>query len=169
MTALSPRRFLALVGLIAAAWLGSAGCGDTLVEPLVVVDGGASSLCAPPATPCGGPCFDLSTSNTHCGACDVACGGGAHCEAGSCVCPEGQTKCDGVCTSLDVDPQNCGACGNQCGSDDACHDGDCEHGCEPPKIECGDACVDLDQDPEHCGDCGKKCESGKACVEGLCS
>jgi hypothetical protein len=160
------RRLFALVGLFAATWLAPVGCEDTLIEPLVLNGGGGSS-CAPPATECDESCFDLSTSNAHCGGCDVECAGGAHCQAGSCVCADGATMCDGVCAALDTDPQNCGACGRKCDSDDACQSGDCNHDCDWPALRCSGSCVDPSSNNEHCGGCGIECVGG-ACSDGEC-
>lgn len=144
------------------------GCTDTLVEPLVWTTNPNGTTCAPPATACGDECYDLSSSNGHCGACDIECSGGAYCAAGSCICPEGQTMCNGVCTSLDSDPHNCGACDRSCGNDDACLDGDCKSGCKSTAKYCDGACVDVKSSNDHCGDCSIECSNGQSCQNGDC-
>ncbi|HMY20688.1 MAG TPA: hypothetical protein PKA58_30395, partial [Polyangium sp.] len=130
-----------LVCLIFWLW---AGCTDTLVEPLVrTTPPPDDKTCPPPATACEGECHDFGSSNLHCGRCGLACGGGAHCESGSCVCEDGQTMCNGVCTSLDGDSHNCGACNRSCSPDDICIKGDCKSGCSSPAKYCDDVCVDV--------------------------
>lgn len=163
-----------IVALAIAPPLAPLGCGDTVIAPVVLADGGASDGgggdvdCPAPSSACEGACVNLATSNSHCGSCGVACSGGSYCEAGSCVCSNGQTQCDGVCSALDADPQNCGACGHACEDGAVCIEGECkDDDCPPGEDRCDGECTNLSTDSEHCGDCNVECKNG-SCEDGEC-
>lgn len=175
LTATTPERVVALASLLVATQLVGFGCGDTLVNVLVPAgaggeaghdgeDGGGTADCVPPLIACAGDCADLSMSNAHCGACNVACSGGSFCSAGSCTCRDGDTMCSGVCTSLDADPQNCGNCAIRCEDGQSCHHGVCGTGCPPPTVLCDGECVD----PESSEASGESCEEDESCSDGEC-
>jgi hypothetical protein len=53
---------------------------------------GKKCKCKSRFTECGGKCFDLDTSKSHCGSCNTACASGESCVAG--VCAEGGCSAD---------------------------------------------------------------------------
>ena len=89
-------------------------------------------------------CYDIMTSNDHCGMCDNSCGENQVCVQGLCQdCPPGYKRCGDVITEektegnitayeyfdhrtcVDVmnDNMNCGDCGNIC--EGICQNGEC--------------------------------------------
>jgi hypothetical protein len=149
-------------------------CGNVCEDPVTSTTGwtcnqgacscntlGPAHLCAggPTATCCndrtGVDCFDLTTSNDHCGSCQNACADpevADHCEASTCVCGNLGRACAGslesTCCIDGGDPatarcahllnggsdvasgeNDCGACGIQCPADPGAPDGDhCSQG-----------------------------------------
>jgi hypothetical protein len=134
--------------LLAGAWLPVAGlasgCDDVRL-PAIVPDGGTGAAgaggedtgsttsdeepdhpdCAPPTRECDSACYDVESSNQHCGECNKVCSGGSSCAGGECVCPADETECEGLCVYTQTDPQNCGRCGTECSSG-VCSGGECE-------------------------------------------
>src|SRR5581483_11619026 len=96
---------------------GSEQPGSTSVPQ---VDGGkdstAAAVCRPSQVSCAGACVDPLTDPDHCGSCDVACGQGYVCSAGSCslFCAGGATQCGSACVDLRDDPSHCGSCEARC-------------------------------------------------------
>ncbi|MDB4997630.1 MAG: Tryptophan synthase alpha chain [Myxococcaceae bacterium] len=139
--------------------------------------------CPEGSTDCGGVCFELATSNAHCGACDVQCEQGLFCSESACAsqCSGGTTACGDRCVSLDNDATSCGICGRVCDPGDRCHHGRCED-CPSGTTACPGTpgCVDLSNDPTHCGSCSRACGgagggggggrgSAQLCVAGSCA
>ncbi len=136
-------------------------------------DGGA---CPDALAICGGRCFDLETSDAHCGECFEVCGnatenpGIGRCVAGECEaveCPAGTASCngegnDGCEVDLRTDDDHCGECGRSCSSDQLCRRGECL------------AVTELCRDPaewtveeERTGYCRAKCADEVVELEGL--
>ncbi len=117
---------------------------------------------------CGGQCVDVQTSQTHCGQCNNACGGGLACTAGLCACPKQEVFCGTLCVDLQTNAKHCGRCGVVCGTGEICEAGVCLIACEKNETRCGAECVDLQTDEKHCGQCAKNCSSGQVCTKGAC-
>ncbi|MFO0606203.1 MAG: MXAN_6577-like cysteine-rich protein [Polyangiales bacterium] len=113
---------------------------------------------------------NLQTSESHCGACGMACATGLVCDAGRCVppCPGGFTRCGSTCAALDYDPMNCGACGMRCAAGALCGSGRCVAACTTGQTACAGGCTSLQTDPENCGACGTRCPTGNTCMGGMC-
>ncbi|MET0412212.1 MAG: hypothetical protein ABW217_13000 [Polyangiaceae bacterium] len=96
--------------------------------------------CAPGEQVCDSNCVDPASDELHCGACDVACGGGSSCAgAQGCVCPDGLAFCAGACVDLDSDASHCGACGNFCAIGATCSAGACAGSPAVSSNRCGRA------------------------------
>lgn len=125
---------------------------------------------------CGDRCFDLATSDAHCGECFELCANGTDnpgrgmCVEGECDavdCPDGTASCDGEGTNgcevnLRVDLDHCGECGNSCGGDELCVAGVCESATE--------ACSNPDQwtvTEERSNYCRAVCGDNVVELEGL--
>lgn len=78
---------------------------------------------------CGGGCFDVKTSLTHCGACGHACATGQVCSDGTCgtSCSGGLEDCGGTCRDLSSDHDHCGSCMKMCLGDERCESGECRN------------------------------------------
>ena len=113
-------------------------------------------------------CVDLTADDLNCGACGVACGGGAHCSAGKCACPGGMAYCDGACIDVQASVANCGACGAECSAGATCVGGTCLPRCPSGQVRCGTNCVDLSSTKDHCGFCDEACNGTLICVQGQC-
>jgi hypothetical protein len=131
------------------------------------------------------------TSVMHCGACGVACTGGANataaCTRGRCVqqCAEGFGDCDsnpdnGCETDVRVSPAHCGRCGVACtasGATPTCRAGVCGvSSCAAGRGDCdgmeANGCETvLADDVRHCGTCGRVCtvpNGTPSCNAGVC-
>ncbi|MEZ4395097.1 MAG: MXAN_6577-like cysteine-rich protein [Polyangiales bacterium] len=128
---------------------------------------------------CGGGCVDPQTSNTHCGACDRACGGAETCRAGVCTptvtCMSGETSCGGGCVNTMTDVSHCGGCVNVCGAGQVCNSGTCADPrmCRAGQTDCTPTapkptCVDTQTSTANCGACGTACAAGDTCGMGVC-
>jgi hypothetical protein len=122
--AMQPIGFAVIPGCVCAQ--GLTYCGTRAASP------GGQSV---------GRCYDLTSDDEHCGACDVACPGKhvwAHaaptCEFGRCTmkCFDGWGDCNGNVEDdcevhTDTDPNNCGGCGIVCDAvaGQACAGGQC--------------------------------------------
>lgn len=140
------------------------GCGST-------DDTGGTGGCSAGETRCAGVCVDLSSHETHCGACLQACRAEQTCVQGECVpmpseCAMGLTQCPPACVDLSSDPANCGACGSTCTAGRACVMAKCQ--CRPGAISCGDSCADIVTDSENCGGCGIACAADRVCSGARC-
>ncbi|TNE51029.1 MAG: hypothetical protein EP343_06215 [Deltaproteobacteria bacterium] len=126
------------------------------------------TCCPSPYTCCNDACVQLKTSQTHCGACGVACKAGEFCCQGTCknilqdtqhcggcgvTCQQGETCCYGRCTNMQTDAKSCGACGIHCQTGEVC---------------CNGACVDTTLSNQHCGSCGTTCKVNEGCCGGVC-
>ncbi len=117
--------------------LGGQTCEGLGLEGTLACSAGCSfdqMGCTSPGCPdgrrdCGGTCVDLSASQSNCGACGVACGDDAFCNAGTCQCnADDEVVCGSEC--VPVSNENCGACGNDCGASGRCFDnGDGSYEC----------------------------------------
>jgi hypothetical protein len=103
--------------------------------------------CPTGQTACNNVCFDLTSSNAHCGTCAVACGTGTTCLSGLC-CATGFVNCGGACVNLTANP-NCGACGTTCATGKTCTNKTC-----------------LANNGQTCST-GMECSSG-SCVDNVC-
>lgn len=64
----------------------AAGCGNVVKSERSVDAGLPDALtCATPMLACGGACFDVTSSNDHCGDCESKCAVGSICTTGHCV------------------------------------------------------------------------------------
>ena len=103
-------------------------------------------------------CFNVDTSDTHCGECGNACRSPATCVGGSCVCPQGRPPCEGTDSH---GPLIC------CASSTATRDVRC---CNNPPPNQGLGCYNVKwtgANP-HCGQCDNACRSPATCVNGVC-
>jgi hypothetical protein len=136
-------------------------------------DGGS---CPDALALCGDRCFDLGTSDAHCGECFEVCAnatenpGIGRCVGGECEaveCPEGTASCngegnDGCEVDLRTDPDHCGECGNSCSSAQLCRSGEC--------LAVTEVCRDPAEwtvEEERVGYCRAKCADEVVELEGL--
>lgn len=136
-------------------------------------DGGS---CPDALAICGDRCFDLETSDAHCGECFEICANGTmnpgigRCVEGECEaveCPAGTASCngegnDGCEVDLRTDPDHCGECGNSCGSDQLCRGAEC--------LAIAEVCRDPAEwtvEEEDLGYCRAKCGEDVVELEGL--
>jgi hypothetical protein len=124
-----------------------------------------------------GGCFDLGSSNQHCGSCAKACAANEECRSSLCVptscspacergnsCDVAQNKClcnggaaclspnfccASGCTNRLSDPLNCSVCGNNVS----------------PNLCCGG--VPTPHTTSNCSACGASCACGELCCNGL--
>lgn len=164
------------------------GCGVRCTVTGSFCDEG-SCACPEGTLACGGECKPLSffETNENCGACGLACTGGATCAERECACPGSQVFCDGACRDevFFASTANCGTCGNACTvtgaaclpsgececaagctSGASCVGGACQ--CPAGKTACNGTCVDTKSDKEHCGSCGRACGERQWCNAGVC-
>jgi hypothetical protein len=128
-------------------------------------------------------CADLSTQNSHCGACGNTCDAASTtgCTTGECTCKADYGRCTGLtfddatCADLSTQNSHCGACGNTCdaASTTGCTTGECT--CDTGYGRCAgltfdDAtCADLSSEVDHCGSCGNACGANSTtCASGMC-
>jgi len=123
---------------------------------------------------CGNKCYDLKTSEEHCGTCDIKCGKNQKCKNGKCEwhCPNGLKDCGyGQCKNLQWDEWNCGSCGKTCEHGQKCKSGHCtcpKNGdvlCTPSYGS--PTCTSLNTN-ENCGACNKVCPHGQNCKDKTC-
>jgi len=164
------RKWVALGLLVACACWGGFACGDDSTgdddardvrDVRDVVDEGSS--CPTGQEWCDTACFNLQSSQQHCGTCEIACAATELCRSGECVldCPAtgGYADCGGTqCASLNSDPANCDACGHACGATEVCSCG-----------VCAPACDDLNTSTANCGACGTACTGTMVCCCGACA
>lgn len=157
---------------------------------------GGKCGCVPPTVSCGGRCVDLSSFDTDCGACDLACdpeppGWSSRPNTyNGCVAKACQRKCrspfadcnglvdDGCEVDLSTpDDANCGGCGIACQPGTKCRFDVLVDGlrctCPPPTTDCSSnpdvtRCVDLSSDTFNCGACGRVCPSSPG-TPGVCT
>ncbi len=129
--------------------VGECSCGQTGA----LCDGSAGATCCNDAKGVG--CFDLTSSDDHCGSCTTPCTDtdmADHCESSVCVCGDLGSGCEGslesTCCMDDVDgtgarcadllssEQDCGACGAVCQPPmgDRCRNGQCVCGPGTPEV-----------------------------------
>ena len=172
---------------------GRCGCNATrgTVGGGEVCVGGTGTCC--PAT----GCVNTNLHESHCGACDAACGTSETCMAGRCncsgttgtvgggeVCTAGaDTCCPGIgCADTSSDVSNCGGCGIACGSGETCAAGRCTcagtmgtvgggDACTGPAGTCcpSTGCVNTNLDESHCGACDTACGGSETCSGGQCT
>jgi hypothetical protein len=104
-------------------------------------------VCSTGQTACNNQCFDLTSSNAHCGSCSTACATGSTCLSGLC-CASGFVNCGGTCVNLTASP-NCGSCGVTCAAGLTCTNKTC-----------------LSVNGQTCST-GAQCSSG-FCVDNVC-
>ena len=163
----------------ADAGLDDGGPSDTSPEDVPApdaspTDGGPGDVgCAAGESSCasdgGTLCAALDRDPAHCGACGVACTGGALCTAGVCGCAAGEARCGERCVDTSVDREQCGACGMACAPQAFCAQGRCQ--CGGGLTLCETRCIDVRSDNDHCGACGTSCGTvgvGARCVAGRC-
>jgi hypothetical protein len=142
---------------------GDAASGMTTGMP----EGGSNVSCDSTRLACGDTCVDTSSSDMHCGGCDMPCSVEAHCQASECVCNGiADRLCDGECVSPQDYDATCAMCASTCPVDQTCEDGACE--CAAGTMDCGSGCVDTESNVAHCGGCDP-CDSGETCLGGVCS
>ncbi|AKF05365.1 MopE-related protein [Sandaracinus amylolyticus] len=134
-------------------------------------------------------CETSTTTNAHCGGCNVACApsrGTGDCSTGTCrvsSCQSNYADCndsatDGCEAQLNT-LANCGACGVACGGANAsasCATGSCVLTCNPNFGNCdGNAANGCEADLRslaHCGGCGMTCSlanASESCSTGTCT
>ena len=138
----------------------------------------ATSCSEPGTTLCNNGCYNVYTSNEHCGQCNNKCEGGTSCKEATCVCGEGKVKCEGMASCVGVDEldnnsTHCGACGNDCKSEElypGWGDGSCVDGvCMAKKCDGRELCFDTSDgvqglcvngmnNPDKCGREGQICK-----------
>ena len=146
----------------------------------------AASCTEPGSTLCNGGCYNVYTSDEHCGKCNNKCEGGTTCQNATCVCGEGKVKCEGMSECVGIEALNnnsahCGACGNNCKSNElypGWKDGTCVDGVCMAKTCAGEnLCFDTDDgvlglcvnglnNPDKCGRDGSNCEACPGPVSG---
>lgn len=126
------------------------------------------------------------TTNTNCGACQVACGTGQVCDQGSCTtaaCSFPETDCTGTCANLQTSLTHCGGCGTVCSSGSdlnaqaTCSGGvcgtaaNCRGGLTYCSNSAGTRCADTMDDPSACGSSCTVCPGGNfaSCAAGACA
>ena len=150
--------------LFFALGLPLASCQAIASVDYALVDG---ATCAPGQELCAGQCWDLQTSQAHCGQCNKNCAVlGRVCSNGSCACPPGSMQCGSSCRPTLADPLNCGACGRVCATTEQCVNGFCQ-ACPAGELSCSNICIDLQTNPVNCGACGRTCAGG-FCTQGMC-
>jgi len=134
---------------------------------------------------------DLTTTLSHCGACDSPCvlpNAVNGCVDSKCViesCNTGWGDCDSVLpgceTDLNTTPAHCSACNAACPARphavSTCTAGVCGYTCEGSWTDCDgvadNGCeFDIASDPEHCGGCDTQCVTPfatPACNSGVCA
>ena len=136
-------------------------CGDheyACGEHFICKD--AKCQCDTGYSPCKGSnsediCVDLTSNNTHCGACDHNCPTDANCSSSTCVCNDTSKHycpASNSCVDFQTDKKNCGSCGNECKANEDC---------------CGGTCTDITT-TSNCGSCGKVCPIDRVCKSGSC-
>jgi hypothetical protein len=150
---------------------------------MAVIGCTASVAPCPAGTSACGPtyCFDLSSDDDHCGACDHACNAREHCVSGACACAEGLTRCGDACVMLGT-AAHCSACDDACTASMALCEGGactpcgargqacCEGGtCTEADDACGagSTCVACGGNDQPCCD-GADCETGSCRADGTC-
>ncbi len=155
---------------------------------------GASDPCPAGEACCDTGCFDLQTSQNHCGACDTDCDqmpyvSDPFCDAGSCnyaQCDQGNHDCDDVRENgceTPSDMNNCSACDDRCDNinvyihteNHACIAATCTYDCLPDYESCDDnpanGCETPLTEPTTCGTCDNDCTdnpAGHACIANTC-
>lgn len=144
-------------------------------------------------TECGGVCVDVTTSSTHCGACDRPCAAGEVCDGGACATVEDCTSDPSACTGLTWCDPTSKKCEPGCSRDDQCQDNatcdtstrecvcaDTYHACGAECVDstspltCGERCQPC-QAPDNgaatcdAGQCGFACNEGHLACGGVCS
>lgn len=163
---------------------GAGGDGDSDADVDADADGdgdgdadGDGDRCPRTEVLCGGDCFDLSSSEAHCGRCERSCDGDQTCVDGQCEgsgCDPGLVYCDvdQSCADLMNDDDHCGDCDNACRGGSSCEDGACV--CPAGQTDC-DAGLSADcrvidaGDPLNCGGCGVTCQADEFCDSGSCA
>ncbi|MEZ4389578.1 MAG: hypothetical protein R3A48_00670 [Polyangiales bacterium] len=138
--------------------------------------------------PANGCEADLSTSNSHCGACGRACaltGATSTCRAGACslvACTTGRADCDenpaNGCEADLTSVSSCASCGRVCGSANntpTCTTQGCSLACNAGFGNCdgnaANGCETAVNTLTNCGGCGTVCGSANntpACTGGRC-
>jgi hypothetical protein len=133
----------------------------------------AGTECPPPAACaggfiCNGQCVDLTLSDTHCGACNLACTGATTCAGGQCVardCADGQCAANQVCIEETCLQRKC--VGHFCRDTEVCVEGECRSRlCVGQLCGAGQACVDNVCTDVSCA--GVSCPAGASCLKGRC-
>jgi hypothetical protein len=129
-------------------------------------------------THCEDGCFNLLTSDIHCGTCLQQCKSGQVCSGGECVpaCADLETRCRSIsgyyCINTLWNKQNCGACGNRCAANETCSFGKCVANCASGQTRCTTStsyiCANLLNNGANCGACGRPCSQGQYCQNGRC-
>jgi hypothetical protein len=93
-------------GLVGAACAASEECCPGSVCRVPAGGGPMRCRCRYRRTECGGKCWVLATSETHCGRCDNPCAAGQRCCGGAChdACPGGQAFDPVTCQCLPPPP-----------------------------------------------------------------
>lgn len=178
---------LALGALLSAALArpsrGAAACGlvgsscasrdDTACCPGSVCrqtpNGTFACRCRYRRTECGGKCWVLAVSETHCGQCGNPCAAGQRCCDGAChdACPGGQAFDEAICgCRCDGGGPFCG--GACCGADQTCCGGACYDACPAGKTRDGTTCACVAD--VTCLANGARCGRARdaACCSGRC-
>ena len=128
--------------------------------------GGRSATCNSGQDECKGACVDVMSDGQNCGACGVACGTGATCQAGVCGCAGGLVACNSACVSSNT--AHCGSTCTVCPSGDVCDNGQCVSSCQSNSTKCGDGTCSSNTDSAHCGSSCAVCLAGQSCTNGAC-
>ena len=132
-------------------------------------------VCPSGQAACNNVCFDLTSSNAHCGSCAVSCATGTTCLASIC-CATGSVNCSGACVTTASDVNNCGGCAIKCaaptGGSASCTASVCKAVCPTGTSLCGSACVATASDVNNCGGCAIKCAAptggSASCTASVC-